>query len=127
MADHPHPLAPQEPGPTQFTPAPQPITIDYAPRHLVMYHLTESDIDGIAAGGDFVNLFLAFFGICFGSFVSLGGILLSTPVDSSKKYAVIVALTVLSLIGALVFGILGCVVYRGQKKKIADIKKSPVS
>jgi hypothetical protein len=125
MADRPDPLVPDEAH--QFAPAPQPVTIDYAPRHIVMYHLTKGDIDDIAAGGDFVNLLLAFFGISVGSLVSLGGILLTTPVDSSKKYAVIVSLAVLSLVGSLVFGILGCVVYTGQKKRIADIKRSPIS
>jgi hypothetical protein len=106
----------------QFSTEPQALTVDYAPRRVVMYHVTGIEIDAFAAGGNSVNLNLTFFGISVGALISFGSVLLSTTVTNPKTFATYVALGIASLVGTLVFGINGRNAYKIQKQRITDMK-----
>ncbi len=115
-------MADVPPAHPQFSTAPQALTVDYAPRRVVMYHVTGTEIDAIATGGNSVNLNLTFFGLSAGALISFGSVLLSTPISNPKTFATYVALSVASLVGALVFGINGRNAYKSQKQRIEDTK-----
>jgi hypothetical protein len=103
----------------QFTASPQPLTIDYAQRSIVMYHLSGLELDGIAGGGN--PLHPTFFGVSAGALISLSAVIFSTPIAEPKAYATFVALDIAALVGAIVFGINfvnDCVAVKRRLKEI---------
>jgi uncharacterized membrane protein (DUF485 family) len=115
MADNPVP----QPAP-QFDASPQPLAVGYARRRIVMYHVAETELDALVSGGTSLNWL--FFGICFGALASFSSVLLSTPIASAKTFATFVALTVVFLIGSVVFGINGWRDYRQVKQRLTSVK-----
>ena len=119
MADPHKPLAAAEN--VQISFAPQPPTIEYVPGHVKMYHLTQEKIEAISGCGDRLGICLTFFGISIGALVSLGGILWFTPPDDVKKYAVVVALTVISGFSTLVFAVFGGSEFFARKRQLTGL------
>ena len=103
--------------------APQPITVDYAPRRMRMLYVAEHELDTIWSLGASLNI--AFFGICAGIFGSFSGILLSTSIADAGKHATCVALDWAFGVLALYFAVCVCRDYRSTSKRLRDIKRGP--
>ena len=91
MADIPNPPLPEDGANIHFAPAPAPLTVNYAQRRVVMYYVSESELNDLAKSGTSINWLL--FGLCAGGFLSFLSVLLSTDITSPKKFATFVALT----------------------------------
>jgi len=85
-----------------------------------MHQISGTEIDAIAGIGNSIHL--TFFGISLGSLVSLGGVLLATPPSDPRKYATLAALTALSFVLSIVFGINAWLGYRKAATRICEIK-----
>lgn len=64
-----------------------------------MHSVTGPELDMVASLSNSIHL--AFFGICIGAFISLAIVLSLTPIADPKLYASYVALTAVSVGGAL--------------------------
>jgi hypothetical protein len=124
MADPQNPLAAQN---AQFSTAPQPLTVEYVPGHVKMYHLSEERIDAISGCGDRLGICLTFFGISIGALVSWGGILWFTPPNDAKNYAVVVALTVVFGFGTVVFAVFGGSEFLARRRKLKNLSSGQAS
>jgi len=80
-----------------------PVTLDFRRRVVPMHSLSEQEVDALASGGNANGIYLTFFGICFGSFISLLCTVLSVDIADPKKNAVFVALTWLAGILSVLF------------------------
>lgn len=84
-------------------PSSAPVTVDYARRNLKIYLVTESELESLVEGNTSVDL--TFFGICFGSLVSLVGTLVG--LHDGTAHAIVSGLVIVFLLGSIAFGITG--------------------
>jgi hypothetical protein len=101
-----------------------PLTVEYARRTLTMHTVTDIELDSVASLGNSVHL--TFFGLCAGALVAFGSVLSTTAITEPKIYAAYVGLTAVSLLGGLYFGVRAIIDYRSSRRRLADIKRSPL-
>jgi hypothetical protein len=103
----------------RFDTAPQPLTIQYAKRSVVMLTVTKDELESVSGLGG--SLYLAFFGICLGALVSFSIVLSTTSIASPFAFAAYVALTAISAIGTLLFGVKSIQEYRACRRRLKQL------
>ena len=88
--------------------------------------LTVSKDELLSVSGLGGSIYLAFFGICLGALVSFGIVLTTTPVSSPFAFASYVALTGVSTIGTLLFGIKSVQEYRGCQRRLKQLTQDNI-
>ena len=122
MANPPPILPPQEHGNINFGQAPVPLTVNYAPRRVLMYYASESELNELAKSGNSLNWI--FFGLCAGGLLSFASVLLSTDITNPKMYATFIAVTIVLSIGTLFFGVNGFRDYGEIQRTLARLKST---
>jgi hypothetical protein len=75
---------PEQPEDTKITISPgTPLTVHFAPRMLMMCSVTEQEIDTLFSSGNASSLHFGFFGISFGTFVSVAIVLATVDLAAS--------------------------------------------
>lgn len=100
---------------------PEQITVSYRRRNLTMCHVTETELDTVASLSNSVNL--AFFGVTFGSVLAFGITVATVEIPDPATKAIFSALTFVSGVGALYFGVRSAVDYKAAKAKLAELKR----
>ena len=100
--------------------APMPLTfVVQVPAEVVMYNLSEHELDTLASGG--TSLHVVFFGITVGAFIPFLITCLTVPL-ADRLFATFVALTAVSFILAVYFGLRTCIEIRENKAHLGRIK-----
>lgn len=86
-----------------------------------MFYLFEYEIDAIAGLSASVNL--ALFGISFGALVAFAITLLTVHINEVSTLAAFVALTAVSTLASMFFGIRGALDHRSASKKLKEIRQ----
>jgi hypothetical protein len=105
--------------PTKFDTSPQPLTIQYAKRSVIMVTVTREELQSVSGLGG--SIYLAFFGICLGALVSFCIVLSTTNISSPYAFAAYVALTGVAVLGTLVFGIKSAQEYKGCRRRLKQL------
>ena len=95
---------------------PQPLTIQYAKRSVIMLTVTREELYSVSGLGG--SLYLGFFGICLGGLIAFAVVLTTTTISSPITYGSYVALTGVSALGSLFFGIKSIQEYIGCKRRL---------
>ncbi len=88
------------------------------PRKLHMYQVTEAELGTIQEVGQRFSLEISFFALLFGALITLLITLTTVSISDPKMYSSYVAVTIISALGSLYFGIRAIIDYRNAKKKI---------
>ena len=101
--------------------SPQPLTtITYTNRNINMLTLSSGELDAVASRGG--SLHLTLFGLCFGALISFSIVLTTADGLSVLAHSEYVALTGVSAIGSLYFGIRGVSDHLTAKRELKRIK-----
>jgi len=117
----PQEIVPREPQ-IQPSSVPQPLTVQYATRKVMVHTLTSAELDGVASLGNSLNL--TFFGLCAGALIAFGIVLSTGSPANPITHATYVALTSVSAMGTLYFGIKAIIDYRESSRKLKALKNS---
>ena len=98
---------------------PTPLTV--AARSITMHSLSGTELDAVASLSNLINL--TFFGICSGSTISFSIVLGTGSGLSASVHSDYVALTAVSALGTIYFGIRGLMDYIRSKREIQRIKR----
>ena len=89
-----------------------------------MHQVSASELDDLVSGN--TSLYWTFFGISFGSLISLVGVLFSISVANARIHATFLALCILSAILSSVFYGLAIEAHRKAKRKVKQIKETEI-
>lgn len=103
----------------QLASSPQPLTIQYARRSVVMLTVSKDELMSVSGLGG--SIYLAFFGTCLGALISFAIVLSSATIANPYTFAAYIALTGVSAIGALFFGIRSIQEYRDCRKRLRQL------
>lgn len=92
------------------------------PAEIVMYNVSEAQLDALANGANSNSIHLAFLGISIGAFVAFGIVLLTVTLES-KLFATFVGLLAVSIISLFYFGIRTIVEFKANTKRFNQIKQ----
>jgi high-affinity Fe2+/Pb2+ permease len=99
-----------------------PLVVNYAPRKIVMYSVTDSELNTIASLSN--SVYLTFFGLCAGALIAFA-IVLSTVALAGTQQVIYVTLTAVSAVATLFFGIRSWTGYRAARDELRAIKSGP--
>lgn len=127
MADDSCPSSPTDKQPVLFKPSDPryPLTVEWVEGRVRMHSVPEDVLESLATGGIFSSLCLAFFGICFGVFVTCASTVYSRAVTDPTKLAVYTMLTASFLVLTLFFFIGTAISVVKQYKKLQEMKRRP--
>jgi hypothetical protein len=97
------------------------VTMRFARREVVMHPVTSSELDDIASTGLSHSLNLALFGISMGGLIGFGTALATGQIIEVKVFASFTALTAVTLMSSILFGVRSCLDYKKAKAKIREI------
>jgi hypothetical protein len=121
MSSPPERSKPHGAGIEVLAPDSMPLTVEYAPRVLTMHTLTEVELDTVAGLSNSVHL--AFLGISAGAFVAFVITLATVAIEDPRTAATLSALTGLSAVLSLYFGVRAITDFRSSRQKLAEIKR----
>ena len=101
------------------------LTLDLVPRTLKMHLVTEKDIDDAANLGITAAVYLAFFSLFVGAFVSFVVVLSTTPSLSGNLFAAYLGLAVAAGGVGSLCGVMFCVNYRRSRAQLKELKRDP--
>jgi len=105
----------------KFESSPQPLTIKYAARSVVMLTISRDELDSVSGLGS--SVYLTFFGMSVGALISFAIVLSTTKIESPYAFAAYVALTAVAVIGTLLFGVKSVHEYRVCKRRLRQLKQ----
>lgn len=100
----------------RFDTSPQPLTIQYAKRSVVMLTVTKDELQSVTGLG--ASVYLAFFGTCLGALISFGVVLSTATISSPYALASYVALSGVAVLGTFLFGIKSVQEYKRCKRQL---------
>ncbi|MDO8716941.1 MAG: hypothetical protein Q7J73_09100 [Dehalococcoidales bacterium] len=92
------------------------------PAEIVMYNVSEAQLDALVNGASSNSIHLAFLGICIGAFLAFGIVLLTVPLES-KMFATFVGLLAVSIVLSFYFGIRTIVEIKANTKRFNQIRQ----
>lgn len=107
-------------GTFNVSPAPAPLTVEYAPRRLTVRYVSDADLDTVASSGNSVHL--TFFGLCVGAATTFWVVLKTTTITDLQAHAEFVMLCAGAVVGSIYFGIRGIFDYAKAKRTLREIK-----
>lgn len=114
------------PGTEPWVPQQEPgLSIVTHARELHVFRLTEEELDAICAAGNYKTLDLAMLCLCVGVFATLAVVLVTVDIPNIKIFSTLVSLTVVSLVGALAFGVRAGIAWHEAANRLKRIKQKP--
>lgn len=101
--------------------APLPLTVQYAPRTVMVHPVTGQELDTIAALSNSVHL--SFFGLCAGAATAFAIVLSTSDTSNAVTHASYLALFAVSTVGTIYFGVRALIDYRASRRKLEEIKR----
>jgi len=109
--------------PSEILPAsPVPLTVEYARRTLRVHQVTETELLNIASFGNSIHQ--SFFGLSFGSLVTLASVLVTVKMNDPVTNATFVGLTWISAVFSLYFGARAALDYKASRAKLKEITRN---
>jgi hypothetical protein len=97
------------------------LTVQLAPKTIRMYYLTEDQLERVASLNLITAVCLAFFGVCFGGFVSFYTTLRTADIRDPSTHATFVSIAVVTAILAAFFLV---VFLCGLIKSLLDLRRA---
>jgi uncharacterized protein YacL len=103
--------------------ASRPLTVVVqVPAEIVMYNVSEPELDALVKGASSNSIHLAFLGISIGAFLAFGIVLLTVQLDT-KLFATFIALLAVSILSLAYFGIRTAIEIGNNNKRFNQIKQ----
>jgi hypothetical protein len=98
-----------------------PVSILYAPRRVTVYRLFEMELDRLSSAQN--SLHVAFFGVAFGTALSLGITLSTVEISRPRVLAAYWGIFICSTVLAIYFFVRGLLDWRASRQQIRTIKE----
>lgn len=102
----------------------QNLTVEFVPRNLKMINISTSELDAVASLSPSVHM--GFLGMSLGGLVAFGIVLGTVEIMNPSMYATFVALTAVSAVFTLYFGVRAGLDSYAARKKLRELKEGAV-
>ncbi|HEV2911901.1 MAG TPA: hypothetical protein VGX92_01175 [Pyrinomonadaceae bacterium] len=99
------------------------VTINYRPRDVTMYYISDQELETIGTASNDFSLQLGFFGAALGVAVTCVGVLSTVEISNPRIYAAYWAVLVVAIPATVFFFIRAVLAYRKSRQQIRAIRE----